>query len=729
MSSAWDDVYACAQELSPPAGYRIANLIIAAAARQVGLRQRELPWNGATARAMVDELALSPLPTLPDDPLLWQRLADLAFQAAPLGLSPEGMHTWTAAYQRASTSQKALGAYATHNVFASVLARITMAPLARDRTYRIVDPSVGSGNLLLAAIEQYGRGGTDEQLRQFILGLHGVELDPRARELCCLLIWLFGADSGVTLEQVAGNIRLANALTLDWWSHHDLFDVLLMNPPWESLRHKITDDPGEERAKTLARASQTGAGAPGLPPLFSAQGTGDRNLFKLFVELAPHLIREGGRLGALLPAAFASDAGLTDLRERYFSQFEIARWTGYENRRGYFPIDGRYKFGLLAATRSNRGTQTLAVRSFALDPDEVDAPHIALDRDDILLIGRQYHIVPELARTQELEVLRVALANGTPLFDRGALGKVVYRREVDLSLHKAQFYHVEAMALQPCGDGTYVDQAMVPYVPLLEGRSVGAYDCFQKSWVSGSGRTAVWQENQDRPLEECTPQYVIAPVRDLPPRVALCDVTASTNTRTVIATRVPRGWRCGNTAPVLEFETELKAFAALGVMNSMVFDWVARRLVSGLHLNKFILEGLVWPELTDVELEQLAFAAWSLCTQRPRAGLAAPEYRSCPWAIDDGVDRPPLDALTASAAIEVAVARGLGLTHAQLAIVYDPNRQDRRGFWRYFDSEPVAAEVAKLALAQMELAPPNPTAQRRTARRQPQQMSLDGLAP
>ena len=698
MSAVWDSVRLAAEDLHVQHAARLSNLSVAAAAHHGSRRGRKAAWGAAQLRESMRELALSPLPPLAQDSVKWQRLAELAMDASHLGHSPAGMHSWAAAYQRATTTQKALGAYATHNAFAAALARITIGPLSHNRIPRMVDPSVGAGNLLLAAAELYGRGRTDAHLKAFILSLHGVELDPIARELCCLLLWLTGSAAGVKLSQVAKNIRQANALTLNWWEEFDLFGVLLMNPPWESLRHAVEDDAGGERAKTLERMNSLRSGAPGLPPLYSAQGTGDRNLFKGFVELVPHLLQPGGRVGALLPAAFASDAGMTELRERYLQQFEIARWTSYENRGGYFPIDSRYKFGLLAATRSDQGTRKLSVRSFATEPDEVDAPHIELGRDDIKLIGRRYHIIPELVHERERSILRAALRAGTPLFEAGALGKVVYRREVDLSLHKALFRHVTSLRLQAVGDGTFVDEKGKPFVPLLEGRSVGAYDCFQKSWESGSGRTAAWRENRKETLASCSPQYVIAPAGGLPPRVAICDVTASTNTRTVIASKVPSTWRCGNTAPVLVFESELAAFAGLGILNTMVFDWIARRMTSGLHLNKFILEGLVWPALSSDEVKTAAKAAWSICRNRPRSGLSTVELKKPDWLEAKSARTKAVSEVDAAASLEVLVAKGLALTAAQLEAVFSGDRADRRGFWRYFDSEPSAKSVATRAL-------------------------------
>ena len=695
MNAAWEAVYTAARAISPAGSLRITNLAIAAASRHASETKRSSQWNGRTAKQRVTDLALGPLPPLNDNTLAWTRLADLAYEAAYLGNGSAGMYSWAAAYQRTSTTQKQLGAYATHHAFANAIARIAINPIGKKKTLRIVDPSVGPGNLLLAAIELFAKGGTDRQVKQFVLNLYGMDIDPCARELCCLLLWLTGASCGVTLDQVARNIRVGNALTMDWWSDQDLFDVLLINPPWESLRHKVENDEGGVRAATLERLSKLQPGAESLPPLFSAQGSGDRNLFKAFVEMVPHLLVEGGRLGALLPAAFASDAGLTKLRERYFSQFEIAKWTSFENRARYFPIDSRYKFGILAATRSNSGTKKLWVRGFATEPDEVDAPHTLLQRKDIALIGRKYHIIPELSCKRELDILRIVLQGGSALFKSGTLGKVTYRREIDLCLAKDKFHHFTSKQLRPSTDGTFVDDISCRYVPLIEGRLVGAYDCFQKTWISGSGRKATWADNDCQPLNKCRPQYIIAPAPDRPPRVALCDVTAATNTRTVIATLVPATWRCGNTAPVLEFDSYEKAFAGLGVLNSMVFDWVARRLVSGLHLNKFILEGFVWPALTATQMNALAFATWSICISKPRSGLSGSELNVPPFRQPDKQARQPMPQIDANVAIELAVARGFGLTCDHLATLYDPDKSNRRGLWRHFDAEPKALRIAR----------------------------------
>jgi predicted RNA methylase len=689
VSDLWNEVHAAAIGACPKASMRVANLAIAAAARYARKKTRKPRWSGDLLRNVVADLALTPLPRMSTSVARWQKVAEAAMQAAPLGHYLDGMHLWAAAYQAATATQKSLGAYATHHAFARMLALVAVAPLAGNRTLRVLDPSAGAGNLLLAYLEQVGLQGTDAQARRVIRSVHGVELDPQVRELCCLLIWLVGEHAGVTLGEVSENIVLGNAITMDWWDREP-YDMVLMNPPWESLRHETDHDHEGERAKTIARLSVQEQGHPDLPLLFSAQGKGDRNLFKAFVELAPHLLREEGRLGALLPAAFASDAGMAPLRQRYLEQFEIAQWTSFENRLGLFPIDGRYKFGLLAATRSPTGTREFYVRSFATKPEEVLAPHIVLSREDVDLLGRQYHIIPEISDAGELATLRKMLSRGTRFFETGSVGRVVYRREVDLTIARGEFQHFAEVKPRRQENGTFI-KAGRQYVPLVEGRMVGQFDCFQKSWVEGKGRTAVWKDNDDAPVEQCTPQYIIEPAWNFRPRVAFCDVTSATNTRTMIATHVPSEWRCGNTAPVLEFDSRRLALAGLGILNSMVFDWMARRMLAGLHLNKFILEGLVWPQLPDDVVTHVAAATRRLCAHYPRPGVAGRRRGGLEGlAIERWVNL--------AAAIEEIVARGYGLDRDDLARIYDANRDNRRGFWRHFSTTPHSWDIAREAV-------------------------------
>ena len=97
---------------------------------------------------------------------------------------------------------------------------------------------------------------------------------------------------------------------------------------------------------------------------FQHQGTGDWNLFKLFIECDLTLVRHGGQFSLLVPSGFQTDEGCADLRRWFISEHRLDELTSFENR-GYtvvengrektkhiFPdVDSRFKFGFFKVVK------------------------------------------------------------------------------------------------------------------------------------------------------------------------------------------------------------------------------------------------------------------------------------------------------------------------------------------------------------------------------------------
>lgn len=574
------------------------------------------------------------------------------------------------------------------------MARLLLGGSAPPR--RIIDPSAGAGGLLIAVLQELLRAGVSkkETLRH-VQRLHGVELDPVARELACLMIWLTAGEPSVTPSLIGQQVVVGNAITREWWSA-ELFDALIMNPPWESLRERsacVRTPDAVARKQTLKRLLHEEVGHPDLPPIYSAHGRGDRNLFKAFTELAPHLLADGGRITALLPGAWSSDLGTAPLRRLYLSQLRLERWTSFENRRGYFPIDGRYKFGVLVGERTSAGTDAFGVRGFALEASDMQRRHTSIRRGDLGVIGGAAESIPDVTSSVERRMMIEYRRRGVGLFALdGPFGSVRYRREIDLTedRKRGEFHRIDQLDAAPRRGGFWATGDGRRLVPLVEGRMISQYDFFAKTWVEGSGRTARWSWSNGHRLRECRPQYLIEPKPSNEVRIAICDVTSATNTRTVLASWVPPAWPCGNTAPVLIFASERYALAALAVLNSMVFDWFARRVVAGLHLNRFYLDAMAWPRVDCPDIDLLAQAGALLTSLSPRYhALTQPR-----------LSIPPLQAgfLEAHTLIEVTVAKGYKLSTSSLREVFSPSSSDRRGLWRHFVADPHASEIAQATL-------------------------------
>jgi hypothetical protein len=154
-------------------------------------------------------------------------------------------------------------------------------------------------------------------------------------------------------------------------------------------------------------------------------------------------------------------------------------------------------------------------------------------------------------------------------------------------------------------------------------------------------------------------------------RVAFRDVSRADDSRTVRACVIPPETFLTNTGPYLAFAAggDTARAACVGVMNSLPFDWQARRFVEK-HLNYFVLEGLVVPDLDDEDYAEIARCA---------ARLSCVDDRFTRFAASLGVKPGPLrederDRLRVE--IDARVARGWRLSVADIGVMFTDFAQD-----------------------------------------------------
>jgi hypothetical protein len=143
-------------------------------------------------------------------------------------------------------------------------------------------------------------------------------------------------------------------------------------------------------------------------------------------------------------------------------------------------------------------------------------------------------------------------------------------------------------------------------LPVVEGRMVQPHRLGCKSYVSGEGRSAVWQ-NLPPGQSQIVPQFWLpmnaaskeANRRSERLRVGFCDITGQTNERSMMAAAIPPGVICGNKVPTVLFPndpSEDRILLWLAVVNSLPFDWLLRRVVTT-TVNYFVLLSLRLPNL------------------------------------------------------------------------------------------------------------------------------------
>lgn len=154
-------------------------------------------------------------------------------------------------------------------------------------------------------------------------------------------------------------------------------------------------------------------------------------------------------------------------------------------------------------------------------------------------------------------------------------------------------------------------------------------------------------------------------------RLAFRDQTNRRNSRTILACMIPPGIVLNNKAPYLAFLNggPPSQAACLAVMNSLPFDWQARRFIE-MNVNFFLLEGLYLPDIEDSDFSTISHAA---------ARLSAVDDRFADFASATGVEYgpvPPAERTRLRVEIDARVARAWNLTRADLGVIFRDFTED-----------------------------------------------------
>ena len=128
---------------------------------------------------------------------------------------------------------------------------------------------------------------------------------------------------------------------------------------------------------------------------------------------------------------------------------------------------------------------------------------------------------------------------------------------------------------------------------------------------------------------------------------------------------IPPGIVLNNKAPYLAFLNggPPSQAACLAIMNSLPFDWQARRFIE-MNVNFFLLEGLYLPDIEDSDFNMISHAA---------ARLSAVDDRFADFAAATGVEYGPLSPTERTrlrVEIDARVARAWNLTRADLDVIF-----------------------------------------------------------
>ncbi len=184
---------------------------------------------------------------------------------------------------------------------------------------------------------------------------------------------------------------------------------------------------GKVSAEKHAHWRQARAGAKGYADSahpYRHQGSADINLYKMFLERGHALLRQGGRLGLIVPSGLYSDHGTRALRELFLEQCRWEWLFGFENREKIFDIHRSYKFGPVIVEKGGRteAIRTAFMRRRLEDWEEAGKHATPYSRGRVAQFSPKSKAILEIQSKRDLEILEKIYANSVLLGDDGPDG-------------------------------------------------------------------------------------------------------------------------------------------------------------------------------------------------------------------------------------------------------------------------------------------------------------------
>lgn len=483
------------------------------------------------------------------------------------------------------------------------------------------------------------------------------------------------------------------------------FDCILGNPPFEeamveelgfwALRFPgLNSKSGKQRREAIAtyRAQRPDLREEYASAVEKAQrlrdllhagpypgmGVGDPDLYKAFCWRFWHLVRDGGRIGVVLPRSALATKGGTEWRKTMLAEGTFCDVTMLLNHGGWVfdDVEHRYTFAL-CSLRKGRDAAVVSMNGPFTSRDHYEEHRSSSLRVNTSEFLSWYKTAafPMMPSHEALAVF--CKIKKHPRFDTRS-------NDATVALPLAELHATDDKSLFMNDNGDAAARGQAGCWPVYAGRSFNLWQPDTGAHFDSADTDQITNYLYEKRLRQHgtstsafhKTRFSEAFVRNKDtlscrhPRIAYRAIANSTDTRTLIVALVPANVVLTNSAPYLVWphsDARREAFL-LGVLSSMILDWCARRVVDR-NVNIYIFNSLPIPDV-DIDTDTVARQVIEISGR-----LAATDDRFKNWADEVGV---PIGSTTDDATkndlihkLDACVARLYGLDCDDIRVIYD----------------------------------------------------------
>lgn len=413
------------------------------------------------------------------------------------------------------------------------------------------------------------------------------------------------------------------------------FDVLVGNPPWKEV---VPDEPrfwmmvrpgirslaGDDRDEEIKRLRRA---YPDIANQFESEckdlelirgvlkatfdmGSGDADLSRAFAWRCWQLIRIDGRIGIVLPKTAFSAEGLELFRRTVLTEGGIESIVFCANTKKWlFDIEARYSVAIAVLSKSKLTEIACAGPFTNLEDFQIGRNNFARFPTKVVLSMTESASIPVISSQVDADIL--VKMRQSPSFSDVVGSDTPFVRELDATNDRKFFSKPNANDPINVYSGKSFTHwnSFTGQVFDVGSRSILENELRRKFSKQKTVRSSAYYGWADGDSEGKIPFERF--------RVAFAGVTNPTNSRTSIAALIPPKIALTNICPYIAVKAgneRLEAFL-LGIMNSRIFDWYARKFIET-QMNLFFVRAFPVPKFDEREVISriMDIAAQLTCT-------------------------------------------------------------------------------------------------------------------